>query len=450
MGGMTRPRFPGQQPQQMPKWIIMDQIEEFFELKTVDPAANNIPNDVDVLMIVQPSGMSEETAYAVDQFALSGKAVLAFIDPVSDVGRALNPMAGSGTLDPQMAKLLGAWGVKMDAGKVAGDISIARRVQTGGPQPMVTEYVTWLSVKESLIADDDVIADGVKVINFSASGFLEKAEKSTTRLQPLLRTTPRAMAIESSKMLGQPDPVGLLRAYRPGGKQLTLAARVSGDIQTAFPDGKPKPTADAGADQKVEEAEKESTAVTKQLKTGTLNAVIVADTDLLYDDFWVQVGQLFGQRIQQPTAHNAVFVVNALENLSGGAALSGLRGRGVDERRFVTVDRIRRDAERRYREKEEQLKSKLQDLRSKLTNVEQRTNDGGLALSEDDKKAIEEFRGEMVKTRKDLRDLQHEMRADIESLEGWLKFINIAIVPLLFGFGGMAFAAMRRRKSQRS
>jgi len=454
MGGMSPPRFPGQQPQPLPKWIIMEQIEEFFELKQLAPTAKDIPVDVDVLLLIQPAGLSEETTYAIDQFALSGKAVLAFIDPVPDIGRALNPMAGGATLDPQIAKLLGAWGVKIDAGKVAGDIRMARRVQTGGPQPLVTEYVTWLAVKEPFIADDDVISDGVKIINLSSTGFLEQAEKAATKLQPLLQTTSDAMEIPASRLLGQPDPVGLLRSYRAGGKQLTLAARLTGEIKTAFPDGKPKPPGKTDkaedTDKASDKAEKKSTTLTTQLKTGKLNAVIVADSDLLYNDFWVQVGQIFGRQLQQPIASNAVFVINALENLSGGAALSGLGGRGVDERRFVTVDEIRRQAERRYREKAEQLKSKLQELAAKLSKVEQRNKDGGLALSEEDKRAIEEFRGEMVKTRKELRDLQHAMRGEIESLEGWLKFINIAVVPLLFGFGGMAFAAMRRRKAQLS
>ena len=446
MGGMSQPRFPGQQPQQMPKWAIVDQIEEFFDVKTVDMMAKDIPDDVDVLMIVQPAGMSEETAYAVDQFALSGKAVLAFIDPVPDVGRALNPSAG-GALDPQMDKLLKSWGVKFDTGKVAGDLRIARRVQMGGPRPVVTEFVTWLAVNNELIEDSDVISDGVKEVNFSSAGFLQKADKATTQIQPLLQTTPAAMEIPSSKLLGfQPDPVALLREYKPGTKQLVLAARVTGEIKTSFSAGKPKPASAASEDKPKDKEADKSTTVTKQLKSGKLNAVIVTDSDILYDDFWVQAREIFGQRILMPTAHNATFVVNALENLSGGEALSGLRGRGVDVRLFTTVDDIRREAELRFRQKENELAKKLEDLRTKLAKVEQRTTEGTIALSEEDKKAIEEFRSEMVATRKQLRDVKHAMRADIDSLEGWLKFINIAGVPLLFGLGGIAFATVRRRR----
>ncbi|MGI9408655.1 MAG: GldG family protein, partial [Hyphomicrobiaceae bacterium] len=185
----------------------------------------------------------------------------------------------------------------------------------------------------------------------------------------------------------------------------------------------------------------------KQIKSGKLNAVIVADSDMLYDEFWVQIREMLGQRISIPVAHNATFVINALENLSGGEALSGLRGRGVDDRPFELVDDIRRDAERQFRRKEQALVTRLNDLQAKLTKVERQTKDGNVILSDDDRKAIEKFRGEMIDTRKQLRDVKHAMRADIDRLEGMLKFINIAGVPLLFGLGGIAFAAFQRRRS---
>ncbi len=455
-GGQSRPRFPGQQPQQFPKWAIMDQIEEFFAIKKVDLNTKEIPADVDVLMIVQPSGLSAQAAYAIDQFALSGKAVLVFLDPVPDVGRMMNPATGGGTLSSELAKLLKAWGVKFDPTKFAGDLNIARRVQTSGNRPIVSEYISWLSVSGPLINDGDVVADGVKVINLASAGYITSTKKATTTIQPLLQTTPGAMEVEAAKIIGfEPDPVSLLRDYKPGSKALVLAARVKGDIKTAFPKGKPKPKDNKDDKTKgavgASDTDKTDDAPSpKQLKAGQLNAVVIADTDMLFDQFWMQVREIVGQRVSLPIAHNAVFVVNTLENLSGGAALSGLRGRGVDERPFGLVDDIRRDADRRFRQKEDQLVKKLSSLRSKLESVQNRTKDGGIILSDKDKQAIEEFRSEMVVTRKELRDVKHAMRADIDRLEGWLKFINIAGVPLLFGVGGIAFAAMRRRRRAKS
>ena len=321
MGGQSRPQFPGQPPQQLPKWVIVSQIEEFFDVKTVDQRATEIPDDVDVLMMVQPNGLSAGAAYAIDQFALKGGRVMAFLDPVPDIGRMVNPASGGGTLNKELKKLLDAWGVKFDASKVAGDLAIARRVQTGGNPPVITEYISWLAVKGPLINTGDVISDGVSVINLASAGGLAAAAKATTKFLPLMQTTPSAMEVEAIRLAGpRPDPVALLRDYKPGSKALVLAARVRGDIKTAFPDGQPKEVADAkdelkaahGGRDVLAEAKKAAKAKASkktpakssvnQLKTGKLNAVIVADSDMLYDEFWVQIREMLGQRISIPVA----------------------------------------------------------------------------------------------------------------------------------------------------
>lgn len=451
--------------QPTPAWQIMTQIGEFFEVRPVAQDAKEIPKDIDVLMLVQPNNLTAEAAYAIDQFALKGGRVLAFIDPVPDVARLSSPTAGGGTINPELAKLLKSWGVAFDPKKVAGDIDSARRVQMGGAQPVITEYVAWLALREKAHVDGaDVISDGVKLVNMVSTGYFAPLEKAKTKFQPVLFTSKRAMSIDAAKLTGpQPDPIGLLQDYKEGGKSLVLAARVTGEVATAFPDGppkpkpdpkgkdkdknKPKPDAAAKPDDKGKPS-KPAAAEPKPLKTGKLNAIIVADTDLLYDQFWVESRQMFGQQVALPIAHNAVFVINALENLSGGEALAGLRGRGVDDRPFETVNRIRREAEKEFRDREKALSAKLETLRTQLSQVEKRNSAGGIVLSDDDKKAIEKFKQELIETRKQLRDVKLAMRADIDSLDSRLQFINIAAVPLLIGLGAFAFAAFRRRRRQ--
>ncbi|HFB2048854.1 MAG: GldG family protein [Hyphomicrobiaceae bacterium] len=452
MGSINSPGIPDQRTQPKSKWVIIEQIEEFFDVKSVDTITNEIDPEVDLLMILQPTNISEETAYAIDQFALKGKPVIVFVDPLPDIALLLQSASTDSLSNSKILRILKSWGVKINTENVAGDIQLARRVQTSGPQSIITEYVTWLSVQGALISEKDVISDGIKIINFSSAGFFEEVDGATTNFQPLMKTTQTAMKIPLSNMIGQPDPVRLLRDYRPGGKQLILAGRVTGKIKTAFPDGRPTLHSESASPPKAGNKEilnQKSKGISNHLKSGNLNAIIIGDTDFLYEDFWLQVGQFLGQRVQQPIAHNASFVLNALENLSGGTALSGLSSRGVSERRFTTVDNIRRVAEQRYRESENQLQSRLDQLRLKLSKVEQRTKNGEFIFNSDDTKSIETFRNEMLVTRKELRDLQHKMRSDIESLEGWLKLINIAIVPLLFSFGGLAFATIHRRKFSR-
>ena len=133
----------------------------------------------------------------------------------------------------------------------------------------MTEYVGWLGLDRSSLDQKDVLAGGIERLNLATPGFLSKAEGATTTVAPLLHTSPQAMQIAAEKFSAAPDPVGLLRAYKPEGKALTLAARISGTANSAYPEGAPKPVPkaedgdkpkDAAAAAKPEDKAKEAVA----------------------------------------------------------------------------------------------------------------------------------------------------------------------------------------------
>ena len=454
-GGMSQHRQP------TPAWTLTEQIRDFFELRNLGLEIAEIPKDVDVVMVVQPDGIAKETVYAIDQYALGGGQVLVFVDPVSEIGRPGPPgMAGADKEGP-FHKLLKAWGLTFSADKVAGDVTHARRVQLGGgPRPVMTDYVSWLALGAGNLNEGDVLSAGIEQLNVASAGILETVEGAKTTVSPLISTSTQSMAIEASKLQFNPDAVALLRSFQAGGKPLMLAARVTGEAESAFPDGDPKAAAktdeakstnEAKPEEKAARPEPEAEAKPAHRKSGRINAVVIADSDMLHDQFWVSVQDFFGQRMMIPNAHNAAFVVNALENLSGGSALAALRGRGVDDRPFQRVNDIRRDAERRFREKEQALLAKLKDVQAQLSQIESKGDSANAILSDKDKRAIEQFRSEMISVRRELRGVKHALRKDIDRLDGTLKFANIAGIPLIIGFGGLAvaFASRRRRRARR-
>jgi ABC-type uncharacterized transport system involved in gliding motility auxiliary subunit len=443
------------QGQQTPPWTMMEQINEFYEVKDLGGEPKTIGPEVDVLLLAQPENLSEDVLYAIDQYALRGGRILAFVDPnaESSQGGRMGMMMMGGGKPSAIDKLLKTWGVAFDAAKVAGDISKARRVQFGGArQPMVTEYVAWIGLDKSNIEERDVLSNGIERINMGSAGFFEKIEGATTSLTPILKTSTQAMVLDAEKLRPMPDPVTLLRGYKPGGKELVLAARLTGDAKTAFPDGPPKPAeekpdgkAAAKSAPKTPKTDAKAAATEPSLKTGKLNIILVGDTDMLSDQFWVEVREFGGQRMALPHAHNAAFVLNALGNLSGGEILTGLRGRGIDDRPFEMVEDIRRDGERKFREKEQSLETKLKELKEQLANVETK-GDGKIILAEKDKQAIETFKREMIVVRTELRDVKLALRKDIDRLDGVLKIVNIAGVPALIGLGALALGWSRRRR----
>jgi ABC-type uncharacterized transport system involved in gliding motility auxiliary subunit len=471
-GGMNPMAMLGGGRQQLPPQMIMEQIRDFFDVKTLAQDVKEIPSDIDVLMVVQPDKLTPEAAYAIDQFVIGGGKILALVDPVAEMGGRAGPMGmPPGGPSPEFVKLLKAWGVDFDPSKVAGDIATARRVQFGGgARPTVTEYVGWLGLDRRSIDEKDVLSGGVERLNLASPGFLSKAEGATTQVTPILLTSAQAMQIPADKFTGMPDPVALLRAYKPEGKSLMLAARVSGTANSAYPDGAPKPAktegddkakadaakenakpdaakSDANKDGKPKEEKPEGAAAKPHKAAGQINAIVIADTDLLSDQFWVDVRDFLGQQVAIPNASNAAFIVNALDNLSGSDALIALRGRGAEDRPFQLVNDLRRDSERRYREKEQALTAKLKEVQDQLTKLENAGDGGNVIVSESDRQAIEKFRSDMLAIRRELREVKRALREDIDRLDGWLKFANIALVPLLVGVGGIGWAVRQRRRT---
>jgi ABC-type uncharacterized transport system involved in gliding motility auxiliary subunit len=328
----------------------------------------------------------------------------------------------------------------------------------GGARANVTDYVVWLSLDKSTLDQRDVLSAGVERLNLASAGVLAKAEGATTEVTPILSTSARAMQIGVEKIGPMPDAVGLLRSYQPEGKPLTLAARISGTANSAFPDGAPKaaakaePPATPGVKEVLKKpptkaSEPAAAPAKPHVGSGTVNVVVIADTDMLQDQFWVEVRDFLGQQVAIPNAHNATFVLAALENLSGSDALISLRARGISDRPFELVDKLRRDAERRFRDKENTLTAKLKEVQDQLAKLEKTGGDGdSVFLSDKDRQAIEKFRGEMLVLRRELREVKRELRKDIDQLDGVLKFVNIAAVPLLIGATGVGWAAYRRRR----
>jgi ABC-type uncharacterized transport system involved in gliding motility auxiliary subunit len=359
--------------------------------------------------------------YSIDQFVLRGGRVIAFIDNNAEIAARPGPNAKTDPVS-EFDTMLSAWGIRMVKGKVAGDIQTARRVnvQQGGKLE-TTSYVVWLSLLSENMAKDDVITGELQMINVGSAGILEAIEGKETTITPLLQTSSLSMEIESDLLTPRPDVVALFRNFKPSNKKMILAARVSGKTKTAFPNGPPE---------KVVDTEK----VIPQLKFSVsgINVIIVADTDMLRDRLWVDRQDVYGNRTLVPHANNGDFIINAIDNLSGSDALINLRGRNRPQRPFQMVEEIRREAEMKYRNKEKELQDKLVDIRGKLNKILSREDaTGEVIMNAKEKESIDQFRSEMTSIRKELRNVQLALRQDIDKLDTWLKFINIAIIPLI-------------------
>ena len=450
-------------------WLILERMEELFEVRHLSPLSlERVEEDVDVLMVVHPKGLSDTVRYAIDQFVLGGGHTLVFVDPNAEADLnptvpGLPPLPGKSEIED----LLAAWGLELDTTTTVGDMQIGADVQAQmGDRVATIRYPMWMNVPSPLLNREDVVTAELGNLTFGTAGALVTVPEAGPTVSPLAMTTPSGAGLVETEMVGpMADIERLVREFRPDGTSYVLAARIGGKAASAFPDGPPLPDTDtadegtgegedpgagegAGAESDSEGSETPGEPVPDHLDEGEIHVIVVGDTDFLQDQFWVQRQNIFGQSIPIPISANGSFVINALDNLTGSGDLIGIRSRGRFLRPFTVVNELRQDAELRFREKEKELLQRLKETEARLSEL--RTGEGEeIVLTEDQRNAIIEFTEERVRIRRELRDVRHSLRKDIETLETSLKFINIGLVPIVIGIGGLlaGLHRMRRRRA---
>ena len=436
-----------------PPWMVVDQVRQLFELRSLHPKLEEIPEDVDVLMLVHPQSLSREALYAIDQYVLRGGRVVAFVDPFSEAQQ--EAMAG-GFMQPAMSRrseideLLAVWGVTLGEDVVADlELALKVRMEQGG-RILTFDYPVWMNITPPTFDHEDIVTGNLANLGFGTPGYLEPVEGATTTFTPLVTTTSGAAQFTTAQVAAvTTDPRDLLDDYASQDRPYTVVARISGKVRTAFPDGRPvrEPSgeeADAGT-----EAGLETEPKAEHLPTSTEDAqmIVVADADMLADRFWVVVQEFLGNRIAIPSAANGALVINALDNLTGSNDLISVRNRGTFTRPFTRVAALRQQAERTFRAKEQELIAELTETERRLVELEE-SNQGGdaLVLTDAQREELVRFRQERVRIGKELREVRRQLRADIERLESWLKFANIGLVPILIGLVGLLAGVMQIRR----
>ncbi len=454
LDGRPAMQFPGAPPA-VPPWFILEQIRQTFDVRPLDGDELAIPTDCKLLMVVHPKHLPPRSLYAIDQFVLKGGHALVFADPFCEADKPMddpsNPMARyMAERKSDLEPLYKAWGVRMVPDMLAADRQAGLKVQFGDPsRPESVNYVLWLDLPRTAFDADDLVTGQIGNMRFAAAGVLEQLPGATTTFVPLVQTGLESMQVPSSAIQFQPDPKKLLATFVPTNTSLTLAARVSGPASTAFPEGRPaagppEPTEDGSPPPPADDSPDEGFVAESQ---APINVILVADVDLLQDQWWVQVQNFFGTRLANATSGNGDFVINALDNLSGSNDLISVRSRHGFARPFERVEALKREADQRFLSKEQELQDKLTATEQRINELQTQKQDGSsLILSPEQRTEIERFRAEQVATRKELRDVQHDLRKGIDDLETRIKFINIGLVPLLLGVVAVALGSWRSRR----
>ena len=401
-------------------FFIYQTLSEFFNVIDLSLEVSEIPQNVDQLLIVHPKNLSDVTLYAIDQFVMTGKGVTIFTDPFSEFDNSLSkPESEKDFSNSNLSRLFTSWGFDMKPGMVIGDIVNGRKVSLGpsNDQKIVT-YVLWLAIQQNLLSNTDIITSNLDYIFLKSAGSIENLNtNSSLVIEPLIRTSKESMLIERYKMQFRADPEQLLKDFESQDKSYIIGARIKGELDSAF------------TIEDIKKIELDTKQHINNIKDA--NIILFADTDLLSDNTWISEQDLFGRNSITPIADNGRMVVNSIESMSGGRNLIGLRGRGSSNRPFLVIEDLQKKAELSFREKQISLQNELQGTEDKLKEIQSNQLGSSESKTSEQNKAIEEFQRKILSIRKQLRDVQRQLNADIERLENNIKVLNIWTMPLI-------------------
>jgi ABC-type uncharacterized transport system involved in gliding motility auxiliary subunit len=265
--------------------MMYSELKRSFEMKTVEMTADKIPDDVKVLLLVHPKGISEQAQWAIDQFVLRGGKLVALLDPLA----VLDPQAsggpfggGGGGSSSNLEKLLGAWGLKFDSHQGPRRHEL-RRSNRPGPQPSGAGF------DGNAVNKDDILTSAVSSMLFAFAGTFSGTPVDGLKQTVLIHSSKDSQLVEP--MMAQMSGAQLKKEFSSSGNEQALALRLTGKFKTAFPDGKPKAAEPAKPDDKPEEKKPDSPAE-PGLKEATAEGVVilVGDSDFAQD-------QLLGREV---------------------------------------------------------------------------------------------------------------------------------------------------------
>lgn len=405
-----------------PEQQILKQMKEMFKVEMVNESANELDKDTKILMVIHPKFLSDETLYMIDQWVLKGGATLIFLDPYAET--ELSRQQGMPPMNPRsdLKKLLDTWGIKFDNKQAVLDSEFGFRIarKINGRDVQVTNY-PWLNIRGEGLNKNDSTLSNLSTIVMTTAGSLQDTNKNPI-LEPIIRSSKKS-GVGDAQKAGNPegDPRDLLSNIKSNNENYTLAGWIKANLNSSFINSEDK---------------KDNQLMKSKNKS---NVLIVTDADMLMDRNWLTQRGAF--------ANNGDFVLNIVEKMIGGNALSDLRGKSTSWRPFEKIIELEKIAEEKFLIEEQMLAKKLEGMEDKIRNLTQNNDKDTDVLSPETIKAIDGFKTEMMATRSQLRNVKFDLRRDVDLLKKWIISINVAILPIAFAAVSLIISLRRKRKA---
>jgi ABC-type uncharacterized transport system involved in gliding motility auxiliary subunit len=434
----------GQQGSQ--PWALVNELKNDFNVKRVGMDVDKIDDDVKLLLAIAPKDITDKAQYAIDQFIMRGGKLLAFLDAqcLADNRQQNQMMANMGGGGSSLDKLIKAWGLQFDTGKVVADLKF--KMQLGGRNGQPQEAPAWLALTVDGKDKDDVATSQIGDVWLPLCGAFTGTPVAGLKETVLLHSSKDSQLVDA--MLANLSGENIIQEFKPSGVNYALAIRLTGKFKTAFPNGAPQDKKDEKSEGDKKPDEKKPDNSLKETK-GDNAVVLVGDADMLYDPFTMRrIDSPFGT-MQMAMNANLNLAQNLVEQMTGDSNLIAVRSRATLNRPFTRVKEMEAAANERFQSEIKRLKDSADEAQRKVNELQaqKKDKDQRFILSPEQRVELEKLRKEEVDTRKRLKQVQKDLRKEVVSLQTRLKWINILTVPLAVTATGLVIAMVNRRKT---
>lgn len=394
-------------------------LQEYYEVFEIPAGSSLVPQDISVVLALDPGRLPPVFAYALDQYVMRGGKVVFLVDPYSEVRHALQGYPPRP--DAEMGEYLKTWGIDYHAERVAGDVLRGERVKGGDGRYRV--YPLWFWAKGE---------DG-RPLRFHTPGSLLAAENfADLHFSELAATGGQSGDIAAEK-IRYASKTQVILDYNQDNKKRVLALLAEGKFRSHYRGGI------------LDKAKSAQPYLPFAVRDAAV--AVVADSDFAADELWVASrdpeNPVYGI---VPYAGNAAFLLGLIDRLSGRAVVppsvspEAPGAANIAETLYLKSAEKLREEKEKFDTKEAASSARLRRLKKSLTDSEDVSR----------RREIERAENENRRDRKALQNLERQIAAaadDRLELFVWLCFV---VFPsgMLGLFFATAFFVRRRVRRQ--
>ena len=435
---MARMLAAQRQPVRMP-WTFVEHLRNKFEVVEIPTDVNDI-NDIDILMIVHPKNLSQQTLFAIDQYILKGGRAIICLDPhcFADESNRMQGgmMVTQNSQGSDLNALLRTWGIEMPQNQFAGDLNLAesRPLRANEPSQAI---IGLLNLRGDAFNRNNVITAQLNNVGLLFSGVLNvitdpnkaKSDESKIERTPLLMTTDKGNSFEVTNPYEFMvfDPAIFMQKFYPGTKPVTMGYLITGRFKSSFPDGiEIKNDAEESGDPNAPVITKKITGLTEA--QGDCAVAVFADVDFISDNMAYRDFLGFGKA---PVGDNSTLLFNTIDDLSGSSDLISVRSRGSVKRPFVVVDEIERNAQTETSQQIELIDATIAGFNARLQSIRPSDGEDQAIIDSKISQEIRNLREEIYRKEKEKRNINMKKSEQIDMLGKKLMRANTIYVPIV-------------------